>query len=198
MKILFISLLLLVGVNARPFSNVRNDIQDTTEKTYTYKAESPLVKGWPVPDTYNEVEIKKFPRHKVAYTEGSRKSLTFMRLFKQIKQLNVEMTSPVVMKVGEGAKANDMQQMAFVYPDSFAGGGNNVKKVYERTVPAQKVYSYVWQGCSCKKKKRKAKEALYDYAQLTGVKLSNFRVLGYNSPSTPDDEKTWEMIASYK
>ena len=164
--------------------------------TPQYISESALPKGWPQPGPYFKVIKKKYPKYKAAYTNGSKKAFTFTRLLRHIKKQGIPMTSPVEMEIESKGTSLKMKKMGFLYQNKKVQASSIHKKVYEVEVPAQKLISYTWQGCDCEKKQKHAKKELKTYAQVSGIKLSNFRLLGYNSPSIPDDQQTWEMQAS--
>lgn len=163
-----------------------------------YKSEAPLPKGWPQPGPFFKVVKKTYPAYRVAYTDGSKTWMTFPRLFRHIKKQDIKMTSPVEMKISDEEKSLKMNKMGFLYRDSSITNTSDNKKVAVQDTPSETYLSYTWQGCDCDDKQLSVKAALLLHAEAMGVTLYDFRVLGYNGPSVPDEKKTWEMQAKMK
>ncbi len=163
-----------------------------------YKQEAKLPEGWSKPSNYFKVTKKKIPAYRGAFTGGSSSTMTFMRLFRHIKKQDIPMTSPVEMGIKDEGDSTKMEYMSFMYRDEEVSDSSNEKKITVKDVPTTSVLSFVWQGCDCKDRKKAAKNALLSYAKSNGLELSHFRILAYNGPSVPDEEKTHEMIADYK
>ena len=163
-----------------------------------YVAEAPLPEGWPTPGPYNKVSLKAFPAYRAAYTDSYISGFAFWRLFRHIKRQGIPMTSPVEMGMeqkGDGGEKLGMKSMGFLYQDEAVGKlGKDGDKIEVRNVPKMQALSYTWQGNRNKATMKKAKAALDAVMQKKGLKSNDYRVMGYNGPSVPDDQKTWEML----
>ena len=160
-----------------------------------YVAEAPLPKGWPQPGPYDVVTLKSFPAYRAAYTEGRATGFAFWRLFSHIKRQGIPMTSPVEMGMGKKGANLNMKSMGFLYQHDEVGDlGKDGKKVEVRDVPVMKALSYTWQGDNSGANRRKAKVALDKALNKGELKSSDYRLMGYNGPRTPDKKKTWEML----
>ena len=165
------------------------------QATPSYIKEAPLPKGWPQPGPYNEVSEKSFPAYRAAYTAMNSENFAFWRLFRHIKRNNIPMTSPVEMEVEEDGEKLRMKSMAFLYQSTDVGQtGEDGKKVDVKDSPTLKTLSYTWQGGKSSANLKKAKNALDTELEKRKLKSDDYRVMGYNSPSVPNAQKTWEMI----
>ena len=161
----------------------------------SYIKEAPLPKGWPQPGPYDEVSEKSFPPYRSAHTAMSSENFAFWRLFRHIKRNNIPMTSPVEMGVEENGDKLSMKSMAFLYQSTAVGqAGEGGKKVDVKDSPTLKTRSYTWQGGKSSANLKKAKNALDTELEKRKLKSDDYRVMGYNSPSVPNAQKTWEMI----
>lgn len=171
---------------------------DDDARASQYVAEAPLPKGWPVPGAAGVVTVKDFPAYRAAYTEGWSSSFAFWRLFSHIKRQNIPMTAPVEMGMGQRGKDGQklgMDSMGFLYQHDEVGKiGQDGTRIRVKDVPSMKALSYIWQGPKNRESLAKAKKALDEALKKGGWQSSDYRVLGYNGPRTPDEKKTWEML----
>ena len=171
-----------------------NQAQDEGQKE-SYVSEARLPKGWPVPSAYNEVVLKSYPAYRAAVTEGKSSSFTFWRLFQHIKKNDIPMTAPVEMgmKNVEG-KGLQKYSMAFLYQDQEVGKlGADGAKIEVKDMPAIKTLCYTWKGKDSKANIEKARVALMKELKTRKLEHSSMRLLGYNGPSVPEKDKTWEL-----
>lgn len=173
--------------------------QQIEDKSPEYTSEAPLPKGWPTPGPYGKVSAKTFPAYRAAYTNGNSQNFAFWRLFRHIKKNDIPMTSPVEMGMDEKGGQLKMTSMGFMYLNTDVGKiGADGSKVEVRDVPQMKTLSYTWMGSKSCANLRKAKGALDGQLAKLGMKGDDFRVMGYNGPSIPESEKTWEMVVVLK
>ncbi len=170
--------------------------QDGKTEVPAYVSEAPLPEGWPLPGPYNQVTEKKFPSYRAAFTTGGTSTLPFFTLFGHIKKNGIPMTAPVELAMKP--KDGNLQQasMAFLYQNKNVGKtGADGKVVEVRDVPAFKALSYTWQGTDSKEAVAKARAAIDPELNSSKRTVKEFRLLGYNGPSTPRDKRTWELQA---
>lgn len=187
--------LLFLGVNAGAETAEEPLAKDAPK----YISEAPLPKGWSQPGPYDVVVEKKFPAYRAAYTSGKGSTFAFWRLFRHIKSNDIPMTSPVEMGMEKKGERLSMKSMGFLYQNTGVGQtGKDGSKVEVRDVAAMKTLSYTWQGRKSGANLRVAKQALDAELKKRGIKGEDFRVMGYNGPSVPENKKTWEMIVVIK
>jgi len=166
------------------------------EEAPSYQSEALLPKGWPEPGPFDVVSQKEFPAYRAAYTQGAWKNFTFMRLFKHIKREGIPMTAPVEMNMEQNETGGKMKSMGFLYQNTKVGKlGKDGEKIEVRDVPVMKTLCYTWQGKNSAAQRKVALEALNEALKKHGIVSQDFRVLGYNGPSVPNEKKTWEMLA---
>ncbi|MEP4076189.1 heme-binding protein [Haloferula sp.] len=164
-----------------------------------YVDEAPLPEKWPAPGPYNEVESKSYPAYRAAFTNGKGETSSFWTLFTHIKRNDIPMTAPVEMAMEKEDGKLSQAGMAFLYQNGKVGSkGPDGTKVEVRDVPAVRALSYAWQGDDSKENVAKARTALEETIEKQNSKTSGFRLLGYNGPGTPRDERTWELQALLK
>jgi len=165
------------------------------EEKPTYVSEAPLPKGWPTPGPYDQVTEKSYPKYRAAITKGG-SGFSFWTLFGHIKKQNIPMTAPVEMKMEEKKKTMEKVNMAFLYQNTEVGKiGADGKKIEVKDIATSKALSYTWMGPDSKAQIKKAKTALDAALKKKGVTASSFRMLGYNGPSTPKKNRTYELQA---
>ncbi|BCX47189.1 hypothetical protein HAHE_10970 [Haloferula helveola] len=161
-----------------------------------YVDEAPLPVDWPEPGPYNEVSEKTYPAYRAAFTDGKGETSSFWTLFLHIKKNNIPMTAPVEMPMEENDEKLSRAGMAFLYQNGKVGApGKDGVKVEVRDVAATKALSYAWQGDDSKKLIAEARTQLEAELEKRDLEPEGFRLLGYNGPGTPRDERTWELQA---
>lgn len=160
-----------------------------------YKEESPLPKDWPQPGPFDQVSRKNYPAYRAAITTDGRPNGGFWTLFKHIERNGIPMTAPVEMKLDAAdAKAEKMEQMAFLYQDTGVGKpGPDGAEVEVRDMPAATALSYAWQGP--RSRAAAARAAIEAELAKQGLKAKSWRLLGYNSPFVPRSRQTHELQA---
>jgi len=165
-----------------------------------YREESPLPKGWPAPGPFNQVVRKKYPAYRAAFTKDDNPNGGFWTLFKHIERNKIPMTAPVEMKLDEtDAKGAKTEQMAFLYQTTEVGKtGADGDQVEVRDVPAQEALSYAWLGGRDAVSTERARRAIDAEIGKRNLKVSGYRLLGYNSPFVPRSKQTHELQALLK
>ncbi len=64
-----------------------------------------------------------------------------------------------------------------------------------RDVEATKALSYAWNGSDSKARVATARKALETALEERKLEANSFRLLGYNGPGTPREQRTWELQA---
>lgn len=156
--------------------------------------ESNLPKGFPEPGPVNQVVLKEYPAYRAAQADSSGQSSTFMKLFYHIKKSGISMTAPVEMQLD--TEGQSRKNMAFLYANQNIGStgekGNGVEVV---DLPAQAYLSIGIRGSESKQKIAEAIEKIEAYLleknqwEVTGEP----RLLGYNSPMVPRENRYWEV-----
>ena len=142
---------------------------------------------WPAPTVVGEVEVKRYPPHRLARaaTDRGRPDSLFSRLFDHIQGNDIPMTTPVEMT---GMQDDGPATMAFLYPDDQTGDLGQDGEVEVLDVPAATFMSVGLLGGS-------DSPLVPDAVELLRQRLADDadwraagepRVLGYNSPAVPD------------
>jgi hypothetical protein len=141
------------------------------------EAETPP--DWPVPTVVGEVEIKTYPKHRLARVEGRG---AFGRLFRHIQSHDIPMTTPV------GMTREQQGSMSFLYPDDATGTlGPDQEGVEVVDEPAQTVVSFGVRGNLGEKQIAQAERILRAWlaSQEAYEPTGDLRTYGYNSPFVP-------------
>jgi hypothetical protein len=86
--------------------------------------------GWPEPTVVGEIELKRYPEHRLAraVASGGRQNGLFWSLFRHIESNDIPMTAPVEMtgpaardRGNNGGQGPAESTMAFLYPDMETG-----------------------------------------------------------------------------
>lgn len=169
----------------------------TTEgkKNSSWLKESELPEGFPNPGPFNVVTKKSYPAYRAATTNTSGQTRGFWTLFRHIKRHEIAMTAPVEMTMSENGQGElQMDEMAFLYRTKSMGtAGPDGKSVMVENIAPLQVLNYAWQGPQTKERVAQAKELLLAEAKKRNLRFSEFRLLGYNSPSVRKSERTFEL-----
>jgi hypothetical protein len=162
-----------------------------------YLSESALPKGWPTPGPFNQVTRKEYPAYRAAFTPSSSPNGGFWTLFKHIKRNGIPMTSPVEMTLkDESGGGMKMERMGFLYQSPEVGkSGADGEAVNVCDVPALSVLGYTWQGPRGEAEIAKARAAIDAVLAEKKLKAAGYRLFGYNSPSVPRKQQTYELQA---
>ena len=147
---------------------------------------------WPAPTVVGEIEVKRYPPHRLARTKsaggGPRDSGMFFRLFNHIQAEDIPMTTPVEMTGPANGLSGDEATMAFLYPDGETGRpGAAGDAVDVLDVPAATYISLGVRGDLPRDRAAQAEQILRDWLadQPNLVAAGPARVLGWNSPMIP-------------
>ncbi len=169
---------------------------EAPEQKASYVDEAPLPSGWPDPGPYDRVTEKSYPAYRAAFTDGKGETSAFWTLFLHIKKNDIPMTAPVEMPMEMEDGRLGQSGMAFLYQNGkVEPKKRDGTKVEIRDVAAAKVLSYAWQGDDSKKNVAHAREQLEAELSKRDLESDGFRLLGYNGPGTPRDQRTWELQA---
>lgn len=195
MRILFKPLAYLLSVAALATATVfADDKAQPPQDKNEYVEEAPLPEGWPKPGPYNAVVEKKYPAYRGAFTTAVEDG-AFWKLYAHITENNIPMTAPVEKSMSSDGDMK-MSAMGFLYQSDKVGKlGPQGQKVEVKDMPALTVLTYAWIGDDTDDAIRKARTLIDAELQKKGVKATQYRVLGYNGPSTPANRKTYELQA---
>lgn len=163
-----------------------------------YLKESALPVGWPEPGPFEKVVVKEYPESRIALTYQGSETFGFWKLFRHIKKNEIPMTAPVAMRIDD--KSMKQQDMQFLYQSTEVGEAGTDDGVLVKDLKPMKAVCYAWLGKDSKETKKQAKARITDYLKENNLteKVKYWRVLGYNSPSVPDEKQCWEMQALLK
>lgn len=162
------------------------------------RMEAPLPKGFPGPTAVHELEIKRYPRYRLAQTsmQDGRQNGAFWRLFGHIQQNEIPMTSPVeTTLVDQGGRLVETR-MAFLYegPEQGPASAQN-EAVSVETIDPMTVLSLGCRGNDSRARLAEAHALLLAWLeQNPGWRpAGDLRVFGYNSPMVRGDQRTFEV-----
>jgi hypothetical protein len=160
--------------------------------------EAPLPEGFPEPTPVGEIQIKKYPAHRIATTQMARaESGAFWTLFTHIKKNDIAMTAPVEMTYGEGAKDKlQANAMAFLYRSLKQGKAGTDEKVEVIDVAPIMALSLGMRGEVNKAKLAEAKAHLEAWLKEHAKEYEAsepLRVMGYNSPFVAANRRFTEV-----
>lgn len=147
-----------------------------------------MPEGFPGPGPLGEAVLKEYPAYRAARTPGGMGA--FWRLFAHIKRERIEMTAPVEMTM-EGARTIDM---AFLYRSTALGRVGTEAAVEVLDLPAARVISFGIRGTPTPERIEDAKRAIERRRIGDGLEAAGpHRLLGYNSPMVPSDDRFFEL-----
>jgi hypothetical protein len=160
------------------------------------KMEAPTPTGWPALTPVGEVELKSYPKYRMAYVDRGEtlKGGEFFTLFFHIQRNEIAMTAPVEMGMTDHPRPG-MKRMAFLYQNTDIGAvGKDQKVTVVDVEPMQAVSVGVRgnYGGSVMKAARAAIEAWLDQHPEYAA-AGDLRVMGYNSPSVPAENRYAEI-----
>mgnify|MGYP002622361377 CR=1 FL=1 len=170
--------------------------KEAADERQRYVDEAPLPAGWPEPGPYDEVTEKRYPAYRAAFTDGKGETSAFWTLFLHIKKNDIPMTAPVEMPMKMEDGGLSQSGMAFLYENGkVEPRKRDGTKVEIRDVAPARVLSYAWQGDDSKANVAQARERLEAELAKRDLGSEGFRLLGYNGPGTPREQRTWELQA---
>jgi hypothetical protein len=171
--------------------------------TFRPTVEAPVPPGWPIFTPVNEIEVKSYPTYRAAFTTKKpvffRESRNFWTLFNHISSRNIPMTAPVEMPMQvSGPGQLSEAGMAFLYPDTTTGqpGDTDGGAVSVIDVPPVTVVNIGIRGKSTESRIAAGHKALLEWLEANKDRYEpagNPRVMGWNSPSMPDNRSYTEV-----
>ncbi len=144
---------------------------------------------WPAPTVVGEIELKRYPAHRLARTTGGdggvRDSGMFFQLFNHIQAKDIPMTTPVEMTGRAAGLSGDAATMAFLYPDGKTGEPGAAGGAVEvLDIPADTYVSLGVRGNLPRDRATAAEQILRDWltAHPSFEATGPARTLGWNSP----------------
>lgn len=156
--------------------------------------EAEMPKGFPGYTPAGQIEVKQYPAYRKATASGMGE---FWKLFRHIKQNDVQMTAPVEMDYGDPLAAKSSERsMSFLYerPDQGATGKQGSVVVVD--VPAMTVVSIGCRGERTTVAIAEARDKLVKWLEEKKgdyIPAGPMRVMGYNSPFVPRDRNFFEV-----
>jgi hypothetical protein len=184
-----IALAALVGLALRPAVVAR-----ASEEQFQPIKEAEMPRGFPAYTPVGRIEVKHYPAYRKATASGMGE---FWKLFRHIKQNNVQMTAPVEMAYGDPSSEKVVESsMSFMYesPDQGSTGSNGSVEVSD--MPAGKVVCIGCRGSQTTQAVAEARQKLLAYLAENKdryVAAGPMRVMGYNSPFVPRDKNFFEV-----
>ena len=157
--------------------------------------EAKLPEGFPAPTPVGEIQVKSYPRYRLARA-GTQGDSAFWTLFNHIKKNDVAMTAPVEMTYGEGAKKARPEAMAFLYESVRQGDVGRQGAVDVADAPPMTVVSLGLRGDMSDARVAEARELLEGWLREHSreyVEAGPLRVMGYNSPFVPRQRRYFEV-----
>ena len=159
----------------------------------TMEADTPP--GWPRYTVVGEIELKRYPAHRLARTAAPDEGPLFGRLFQHIQSNDIPMTTPV-----ETERGDDTASMAFLYPDGRTGTVGDDGTVEVVDVPLATFASIGVFGDVTESMRAEADALLRKWVQeRPSLEAAGpLRVLGYNSPFVPRRDRYSEVQVPVK
>lgn len=160
-----------------------------SDEAFRPRSEAPLPEGFPAAGPVGRVVRKTYPGYRAARADGGEGA--FWTLFQHIQANDVKMTAPVEMTLDEGMRSTDM---AFLYERPGQGSAGTRGGVAVVDLPAVDVLSLGVRGDRVGSSLARARQALEARLAADGlVAAGPYRVLGYNSPMVPAEQRFWEL-----
>jgi len=159
--------------------------------------EAPLPVGWPALTPLHEIEVRAYPRYRMAAAPVAARGSggAFWRLFGHIQHNEIAMTAPVEMTLDERVGSAREVTMAFLYelPDQRSEAVDDAVVIVD--APQAQAVSIGLRGESSSRRVAQARSALEAWlAERSDLEASGpARVLGYNSPMVPRSRKFFEV-----
>lgn len=153
--------------------------------------EANLPEGFPAPTPVGEIELKRYPRYRIART-GSGGNGAFWQLFLHIQKHEIPMTAPVEMTYDT---AGDEVGMAFMYEHAAQGSTGPDGSVEVVDIEPMLVASIGCRGWSSDAAVEQALARLSAWIAAQGeLEIAGpTRQFGYNSPSVRGDRRYFEV-----
>lgn len=156
---------------------------------------TPLPVNYPPPTAPGLIEIKTYPSYRQA-VHTNKNGNSFWPLFQHISSRDIAMTAPVVTKGVTGPESEE--SMAFLYRKSDMGKTgmteNDVKVEDTKEVTVISIgHRGIRNQSTINKLKQKLETWLENQPDQKYKSTGETRVLGYNGPEVPNQDKWWEV-----
>lgn len=160
-----------------------------------FEADQPV--GFPEPTPVGEIEVKSYPKYRMARTESSGEdNNAFFTLFRHIQANDIAMTAPVEMTYTSTNSDVEEKSMAFLYANPEIGTAEELDAMEVVDVAPLKVVSIGLRGDVTPERIEEARRTLKNAAQKMLPEKSvgeEIRVLGYNSPGVAVNDRYSEV-----
>ncbi len=158
---------------------------------------SDLANGFPEPGPLGEIQIKEYPKYRMAVAEkGWFQFSTFYTLFNHIQNNDIAMTIPVEMKYEEQPNDVDNVDMGFIYENPDTGKPQKDGSVVVRDFPPIKVVTVGLKGSRNDSDIHSAAKTLKQWLNVIHPEYEiagKLRVMAYNSPRIPREKNYYEV-----
>jgi len=161
-----------------------------------------LPEGFAAPTPPGAIELKRYASVRQAlFDRRKQRGSAFFSLFRHIKDADIAMTAPVIMRGEMAGGDSDEASMAFLYRSTTQGEtGLTERGVLVQDTAPMTVLSIGFQGRDNQRRLATLQLQLLDWLQAQPDDASgrwqrdgSFRLLGYNGPDTATANKWWEM-----
>lgn len=152
------------------------------------RMEAPLAEGFPRPVPVGEIQVKKYPRYRMARASINEGGNAFFTLFSHIKQNDVAMTAPVEITCEKKADRMNRVAMAFLYENPRQGKAGQQGPVQVMDVKPMTTVSIGIRGNADQEQVSQAESYLREWLKRNQKHYratGPLRVMGYNSPFVP-------------
>ncbi|QDU85100.1 SOUL heme-binding protein [Planctomycetes bacterium Pla163] len=159
--------------------------------------EADLPEGFPQPTLPHDVELKRYPRYRMATAPmgSGRQDGAFWKLFQHIQSNEIPMTAPVETTYEADGERMRATTMAFLYEGPEQGRAGEAGAVDVVDVGEQWVVSMGLRGYDSRERIDAAHAALLEYVAVHGglEVVGEMRTMGYNSPMVMGARRTFEV-----
>lgn len=161
-----------------------------------------LPEGFAAPTPPGAIELKRYASVRQAlFDRRQQRGSAFFTLFRHIKDADIAMTAPVIMRGEMAGEDSAEASMAFLYRSTTQGAtGLTERGVLVEDTPPMTVLSIGFQGRDNQRQLDAMQLQLLDWLASQPANASgrwqrdgSFRLLGYNGPDTASANKWWEM-----
>ena len=165
---------------------------------FTPFQEARLPKGFPELTPVGEIQLKMYPKYRlarVAMDDRSQEGRAFFTLFQHIVRHRIEMTAPVEMTYNSAGDKRETA-MAFLYESTEIGALGESGKVQVSDVPEMMAVSLGVRGDYSADQVARGEQYLKQWLKRHKDRYEvagELRVLGYNSPFLPAERRYAEV-----
>ena len=154
--------------------------------------EAELPVGFPAPTPVQEIQLKRFPGYRMAFTPTASANGGFWTLFNHIKRNDIAMTAPVEMTYERGVK---QARMAFLYRSTELGETGTDGTVEVVDIEAAWAVSIGCRGANTREAMAEARRLLESWiGERDDLEIAgDLRLMGYNSPMVSTSRRYFEV-----